>query len=143
MTNNEPRFDLGRVTDSQAAARHKAAEREMTRTAAATARWEARIRAKTVAMVERARREYGDPSPEVASTERIADATHNVVTSPVSGEMLPDTESASDEAKRTRWPINAWISNFHHRRGRVPPLTVLRGGKYETDDGLDVNSVEA
>ena len=91
---------------------------------------------------------YGDPSPEAASARRVAKAFAHLMNSDVSAPPLPEVEDALVDAAKTYRRVDMWVAQFYIRRGRPPPLTLLRGGRYEEkrfdngDDGIDEITTE-
>ncbi len=75
--------------------------------------------------------EYGDPSPEAASARRVAKAFDHLMSNDVSALPLPESEDALEDAAKTYRRVDMWVAQFYTRRGRPPPLTLLRGGLYE------------
>jgi hypothetical protein len=73
---------------------------------------------------------HGDPSPEAASARRVAKALHHLMSSPVTALPLPEVEDALVEATKTYRRVDMWVQQFYSRRGKPPPLTLLRGGRY-------------
>ncbi|MGV0795929.1 hypothetical protein ABQF26_03110 [Mycolicibacterium elephantis] len=91
---------------------------------------------------------YGDPSPEAASARRVAKAFAHLMNSDASAPPLPEVEHALADAAKTYRRVDMWVASFFTRRGRPPPLTLLRGGRYEEkrfdngDDGIDYVTTE-
>jgi hypothetical protein len=91
---------------------------------------------------------YGDPSPEAASARRVAKAFDHFMTSDVSALPLPEVEDALADAAKTYRRVGMWVAQFYTRRGRPPPLTLLRGGLYDEqefengDGGVDYVDTE-
>lgn len=77
---------------------------------------------------------YGDPSPEAASARRVAKASAHLMNSPASARLLPEVEDALADAAKTYRRVDAWVKQFYTRRGRPPPLTLLRGGRYREQE---------
>lgn len=84
---------------------------------------------------------YGDGSPEAASARRTAKSFTHLRKSDVSALPLPAIERALADAAKTYRRVTMWVAQFYTRRGRPPPLTLLRGGLYEEklfdNNGLD------
>ena len=128
---NERVYGLGNVTDAQAEARHKAAEREFPLMAAATKHREKTVKKWLDAMSRRAGEQWGYFSPGEASAKRVAAEVLNICTSMVSGKMLSETEKALDEVPEVEFRVDAWVANFYQSRGKLPPFTFIRGGEYK------------
>jgi hypothetical protein len=80
---------------------------------------------------------YGDPSPEAASARRVAKAFGHLMNNDVSALPLPEIEDALADAAKTYRRVDMWVAQFYTRRGRPPPLTLLRGGLYEEQEFND------
>ncbi|WP_460357153.1 hypothetical protein [Mycobacterium sp. ZZG] len=93
-------------------------------------------------IVDPAITKHGDPSPEAASARRVAKALDHLLSSPVTARPLPEVEDALVEAEKTQRRVDMWVKQFFTRRGKPPPLTLLRGGRYREqlfDNTEDLN----
>ena len=82
------------------------------------------------AIVARARARYGEDSPDTAAVKRVLTNTLHCATNSPSAEPLPEVTDALDEANHVQWRASARVAQyFLQQLGRVPPFTLLRGGK--------------
>jgi hypothetical protein len=74
--------------------------------------------------------EYDSGSPNIESAQRVADGLRRVINSRYSDDLPAETKEALKKAELTRFGILAWMAEFFHRKGKLPPFRVIRGGHY-------------